>query len=177
MDNINPKMSITVKLLIALLLTLVGSLCVFLVLAVYPYDVLRIDKIIVDREEVVPGDKICFVLQGEKFYDVAGKVLVELVNGEAIEIMKYEANNPPGRLSSPYRCFIWPKVLPGKWKIRWSAVYPMNAFNNRPEKILSDWITSLEKAPCKDGIAGPKRSKGDRITVKTGDLGIFEVTK
>jgi hypothetical protein len=142
-NNVATKLSI---LLLAFFIGLIGT---GLVMALYPYEPLRLDKFLTDRTEAAPGDKICFQFVGEKFYAVPVYASVELVNGEAIAIMSYTANAPAGE---PFkkRCFVVPSCTESTYyKIRWTGTWPMNILNNVRRVYYSGWIKVEEKGKVK----------------------------
>jgi hypothetical protein len=95
-----------------------------------PQDPVRIDKIKIEPVAVRIGEKFCFQFTGEKYIAAPVAVSVELVNGEAYEIMKYSSNTPVGNVFKK-RCFVVPPyVLPGRYHIRWSGTYHVNFIND-----------------------------------------------
>lgn len=106
----------------------------------YPYDPIQIDKFTVDKTVVQSGERMCFQFEGEKFYNVPASVVLELTNGESIALMSYDANNPAGKVLRK-RCFTIPHhTFPGKYQIRWTAIYQMNSFRTVRKTVKSDWI-------------------------------------
>jgi hypothetical protein len=133
-------MKIRECLLWVLLLIMAGTMLTFFAMAWWPYKPLRIDAVSVDKTQVCRGDEMCFQFTGEKFYEMPVNVLIELVDGERYQVMKYTSNMPKGTIFRK-RCFIVPHfVKPGKYQIVWSGAYEMNAFNTVHMKARSEWI-------------------------------------
>jgi hypothetical protein len=154
----------------AIFLILLGTLAALIisvsVMAWYPYNPLRVDEFYIDKSEVCQGEKVCFRVLGEKFYAKPVKVTVELVNGEGYFMVSYGANNPVGT-SFPPRCFSIPyHVTPDLYRIRWTGVYEMNAFNYVTVVVYSKWLRvylgGLESRRGEQGPRGKKGAKGDK---------------
>jgi hypothetical protein len=158
----------TVIVLLVLLTALVVIMFVGLTMALYPYQPIRVDKFCIDKTVVTHGEKVCFRFEGEKFMPVPVNVLIELANGENIEIMKYTSNNPVGT-TFKQRCFLMPHhVIPNRYQIRWTGVYPVNALNRKT--VSSQWITVVSDPLTKGekGDPGPQGKQGAK-----GDKGGF----
>ena len=154
-----------------------GLLSVYAVTIVYllawPYNPIRIDDLNLSKTEVAQGEELCFQFQGEKLLPVPVKVIIELVNGEAIHIMSYEANNPVGEKFKA-RCFDVPyNVKPNRYQLRWSGGYQVNPLRTILRTKLSEWITVTKGTwlqgiqgktgkTGKQGMEGPKGDKGDK---------------
>lgn len=91
------------------------------------YEPIRVDALMLDKYETIHGEKVCFAISGEKFYNIPSKVTIELVDGEAIHIMSYLSHHPPGTRFKP-RCFLVPPhAMPkSNYVVRWSATYHVN---------------------------------------------------
>jgi hypothetical protein len=122
------------------MLLMVSILLYIFFLAAYPYKPLRLDSMVVNKDQVCRGGELCFVFKGEKFYPIPADVTVELSNGERYQVMKYTANNPVGTVFRQ-RCFIVPyHVKPGKYEVIWTGKYEPNAFQSVYIKKKSNWI-------------------------------------
>jgi hypothetical protein len=116
-------------------LTLSASMVLFLTW--YPYNPITVDKITISKEVVSRGECLSFQFHGEKHYPVPVDVTIELVDGVSYFIMSYSSNNPVGNKFKA-RPFIIPHhIIPGKYKLRWTGVYTMNALNIVRVKKLS----------------------------------------
>jgi hypothetical protein len=125
----------------------------------WPYNPIRVDRINIDKAVVAHGEKICFQFEGAKFMPVPVNVIIELVNGESFEIMKYSSNNAVGTKFKK-RCFIVPHhIPPTKYQLKWSGVYPINALRHIPKSKLSDWIEVVEA----NSVLGSKGEKGEQV--------------
>jgi hypothetical protein len=103
----------------------------------YPYNPITVDKITISKEVVSRGECLSFLFHGEKHYPIPVDVTIELVDGVSYFIMSYSSNNPVGNKFKA-RPFIIPQhIIPGKYKIRWTGVYTMNALNIVRVKKLS----------------------------------------
>jgi hypothetical protein len=166
---INGKLSKVFVALVLLLATLTGILLVGTIMAVYPYKPLRVDSFRLDKTVATHGEKVCILVTGEKLMDVPVHILIELVDGESYEIMRYGSNTPPGDKFKP-RSFIVPHhIKPGMYRVRWTGVYPVNALNHVRYTFLSEYIEIKDETEIV-GKQGPKGEKGDR-----GGFSIFEV--
>jgi len=111
-----------------------------LFLVVYPYDPITVDSFIVDKYEVIPGDKVTFHFKGKKNYNVSPTISIDLVDGEHFHVMDYPGTNPKGIIDNK-RSFIVPNIPAKKYRLRWSATYQINAFANPRRTVETDWIT------------------------------------
>jgi hypothetical protein len=120
---------------------LVISMGYMVSIAAWPYKPVRVDSIIIDKEEAKRGDEVCFQFYGEKFYDIPTEITVELVNGERFEVAKYTSCTTPGVTFKP-RCFIVPSNINiDSYRVQWTGVNYMNALNKVTTKGFSDnWI-------------------------------------
>jgi hypothetical protein len=145
-----------------LLAMLIGVVVYVGFLAWYPFNPIRIDSMPISKTEVCRGERVCFRIIGEKFYAVPVKVSVELVNGEGIAIINYVSNHPPGSKFPP-RCFNVPyHVEPGQYRVRWTGVYEMNAFNHVRKVVMSDTLTILPSPKMMRGDKGDTGEKGEK---------------
>jgi hypothetical protein len=136
------------------LLSVLGFICLFFYWLLWPYDPIRIDKFNVDKTTAMQGERICFVFEGEKLLALPANVVVELVDGEAIQIMTYTANNDVGCIMKS-RCFNVPYVItPKSYKIRWTAEYPVNHIRKVREVATSDFIKITENPRLKQFMDG-----------------------
>jgi hypothetical protein len=132
----NKAISILIGLLLVLIAIIVGSF----VVALYPYEPLRVDKFIVDKDVAKRGEKVCFQFEGEKYYDVYTEATVELVNGEAFHIMSYSLNMTKGT-DFKQRCFMIPaSICPSGYRIRWTGSFDINPLNHPKRVFYSDLI-------------------------------------
>jgi hypothetical protein len=96
----------------------------------YPFNPMEVREILVPQRTVAQGEKLCFQFVGEKHMAITANAVVELVNGEAIEVMKYSSNNPVGEVFRQ-RCFIVPYTVPvDKYSIRWTGTYHVNGLRS-----------------------------------------------
>jgi hypothetical protein len=131
-------------------------------LALYPYDPLRIDKIVPDKTTVCRGGDLCFQFEGEKFYDIPTNVVIELINGEVYGVMAYSSNSPKGKVFKK-RCFIVPyNIKPNTYQIRWTGVYEFNALNHVRKTAKSEFITVTDQMKGIKGDRGPVGPRGPK---------------
>jgi hypothetical protein len=132
----------------------------------WPYNPIRIDKFILDKEVVSQGEQICFRFEGEKYLDLPANVTIELVNGESIQIATYIATNPPGTVLRS-RCFNIPyHVMPKKdYQIKWTGNYHVNPIRHVIKTTQSEKFEVTENHNLK-GLKGDTGKQG-----KTGAEG------
>lgn len=107
----------------------------------WPVTIIRVDSVKVFSTEARRGDTVTFQFVGEKFLPLPVHANIELVNGERIALMSYTSNNPVGNVFSR-RSFIVPyHILPGKYQIKWTGVYEVNALRTITLTIKSEGIT------------------------------------
>ena len=110
----------------------------------WPYDPIRVDTVRLDKYEATHGEKVCFFVEGKKFLDLPAKVSIELVDGEAIYVMSYNSQHPPGTQFKG-RCFLVPlhTVPKDTYVVRWIARYQVNPIREVVETKDSDFIKIL----------------------------------
>ena len=128
----------------------------------WPYETTQVDKFYVDKYVVCRGELVHFWFDGYKYTDVIPDVLVELVDGTTYSVMGYKGTRNMGQLGTKRAIIIPSHVIPGKYKIQWTATFPMNPVNNPVVKKTSDQI---EIRDCNS----EKGDKGD--TGKQGQIG------
>jgi hypothetical protein len=107
----------------------------------WPVEILRIDSVKVFQTEIKRGDLLTFQFTGEKLLPLPVHANIELINGERIAIMAYTSNNPVGTVFSR-RSFIVPyHILPGRYQIKWTGVYEVNALRTITLTTKSEGIT------------------------------------
>jgi hypothetical protein len=151
------------------IVVVISVLVTFAFKAFWPYNPVRIDSFYTDKSGAVHGEKVCVRVIGEKLLPVPVDVTIALANGESYQVMKYTSNLPPGTFF-PKRCFLVPHIIPGKYRVRWTGVYTVNAFNHVTRTALTDWIEIKDEVVTsgKQGVQGKKGDKGE-----TGRLVIF----
>jgi hypothetical protein len=151
----------------------------------FPYNPVRADGIdIVDGNgktlpppyEYCRGEVVHFQFRGEKFMDATAHISIELINGERIEVSRYDSNNLPGK-TFKIRSFIIPYTTPatthGLW---WTANYDVNALNTVKRQthkdgiVIKDCSIGLQGIQGKRGLQGMQgkqgeRGKGNNITI------------
>lgn len=153
-------------ILLSLLLVLTLAISIPVYLSLKQYDVLKISKFVSDVAEVEQGGRLCFVMEAEKMYDVPVFATVDMVNGEAVQVMKYSTHHSAGTLNVK-RCFK-AEICPGEYVIRWTGRYPMNAFNNSNETVETQTKVTVVKASQHQGIQGIQGKQG--VPGKTGGI-------
>ena len=129
---------------------------VFFYWLLWPYNPIRIDEFIVDKETATQGEKVCFYFKGEKLLNMPARVILELVDGEAIEIMRYEANNPVGCILKS-RCFNVPySIMPKAYTIKWTGTYDVNHIRKVRKIVESKPILITENKRLKQFMDGKK---------------------
>jgi hypothetical protein len=146
--------------ILSMLSFLVVSLIVIIIMALWPYEPMRIDKFLVDKTEVCRGGVVTFQFVGEKMTDVSPDISVDFVDGEAIPLMTYAGANPKGTLLKA-RSFVVPfhSKVNQDYQIRWTAKYPMNIFNKVTITKLSPFVKVLDCQPQR-GIQGKQGVPG-----------------
>jgi hypothetical protein len=112
----------------------------------YPYDPIDVQRIELDRYTASIGDEVCYTIIGRKLLPIRGKIVVELINGEAIQLMTIE---PLMELNKPFkpRCFIVPETVRpnNEYRVRWTGGYQPNPVRIIEEQYYSNPIIITEK--------------------------------
>ena len=147
-------------------------LCGVLWIAIYPYNPSRIDKIEVDKTNIARGERLRYTVIGEKFMDLPAAITIELINGESYPMMSYTGNMPVGKLKRS-RTFIIPThIIPGRYRVSYTGVYPVNGIRHITRKQQSEWITvTPEINHGTQGVQGVQGKQG--IQGKPGGISLF----
>jgi hypothetical protein len=100
-----------------------------------------------------------FTFKGEKFLPVHADVVLELVNGETIQLMSYYVNNSVGDVLKPRPFSIPYHVQPGKYRLRWTGSWQVNPVRIIKKTVSSDWIDVTCNTRLK-GMPGATGAKG-----------------
>jgi hypothetical protein len=160
MSELKEKLFLSAMVLLGMISIVImgyGGLVTYWLVA--PYEPMRIDYFILDKQVVMQGERMTFTFKGEKFLPVHADVVLELVNGETFQLMSYYVNNNVGSVLKPRPFNIPYHVQPGKYRLRWTGSWRVNPIRVIKKSITSDWIEVVCNTRLK-GVNGKQGPQG-----------------
>lgn len=132
----------TKELAIGLLLVMLsGFISYYIWATTYPYNPIRMEKIIMSKTVMHPGECGTYQFSGEKLMDLPVDVTVNITNGANILLMTYTSHNPVGTKFVPRRFTLPHNLHSGRYRIMWEGIYSINGLRSVNKRYYSEWIT------------------------------------